>query len=455
MKKVLIALFICIITSELNAQVIEYDYTQSTHDTLRPKLKNGNFARFKLTNINTFAQKVSINGALYSLNTPIPDGLKNAFKLSDEQVTSSLLSSNRAANTMNEAAKKAEEKAEEKAKSNPADTKTKDVKVETDSLANFCNKYYIAAEKVSYALAIERKLEETLSNEKNNNKAEMLSALLAKGINANSGKSLQKDKDTFEKAYEKVRNQYDKALKAARAANDEALETKIESAKETIIQAYEVLDKNYDTALNIIENLWQIANNEGNYMAISNPVFMKDADEIEFEIKIAKTQAELTSVKPITPNYNISGGTKFDYSIGPVFNAISDDVYFLDANKTLQQDKNTNIITPGIAAMMHITRRNTSNAAVGGMFGLNANFTQITDVDLGFLGGFTAMLGRDRKFFVSSGVSIFKVNRLKSEQFKTGTKYTDTDLPNVVAKVLKPSFFVSISMSIAKRVQIK
>jgi hypothetical protein len=451
MKKALILCLICFLTAEVNAQIIEYDYGNNIQDTLKPKLKNGNFARFKLTNINTFAQKVSINGTLYNLNTPIPDGLKNAFKLSDEQVASSLNSTNRAATSMNDAAKKVEEKAT----NNPADKKVEGVKVETDTLVKLCNEYYEAAKKVSDALAIERKLEETLSDEKNNNKTLMLSALTAKGIDVGLGKSLKKDKEVFEKAYGKARNQYDKALKAAHAANDEALETKIEAAKETIIEAYEVLDKNYDTALNTIENLWQIANSDGNYAAISNPVFMKDADEIEFEIKIAKTEAELTSAKPISPNFNIAGGTKFDYSVGPVFNTITDDIYFLDADKKLQQDKNTNVVTPGIAAMMHITRRNVGNAALGGMFGINANFNQITDVDLGFLGGLTAMLGRDRKFFISSGVSIFKVNRLKSEEFKTGTVYKDTDLPNVVSKVLKPSFFVSVSMSIAKRVQIK
>ena len=451
MKKILIICLVCIIY-KVNAQTVEYDYDGNSSNPLNnPGLNNGNFARLKISNINTYAQKVSINGTVYNLNTPIPEGLKTVFKLTTDEVESSLNSTNRAIVKMTDVANQAGDNAKNKAN----DTNAQTEKNVLDSLVTYCYVYHDAAQKVKDALQFEKVLEATLSDSKINTKLLMMNALRVKGIDTMAIRKLKKDKEKFEKAYKRTKNQYTKAAKAARDVQNDAHESKIDDAKETIVQEYDKLDKIYDKALSEIDNFYQIANSENNYMAISNPIYLKDADEIEFEVKIAKTEAELGSAKPITPNFNIGGGTKFDYSIGPVFNTISDDSYYLDAKKILQQNKNANAFTPGLAAMMHITHRNIGNTSIGGMFGINANFQQITDVNLGFLGGVTAILGNDRKFFISTGVSFFKVNRLKEDQFQVNSVYTDADLPNVTEKVLKPSFFVAVSLSIAKRVKIK
>jgi hypothetical protein len=451
MKKILIVFLVCLIY-KVNAQTVEYDYGSNSSNPLNnPGLKNDNFARFKVSNINTYAQKVSIGGAVYNLNTKIPDGLKTLFQFTDDQVQSSLNSTNRAIVKMADVAKQADENA----KSKTNDSNAKKAKDELDSLLDSCYKFQDAAKKISDALIIEKLLEETLSDPKVNTKPAMLLALRLKGADSVAIKKLKKDKEKFEKAYIKVKNQYIKASKASKDAQNETHEAKIDDAKETIIQEYGKLDKLFDKILNETDNLYQIANSDGNYFAISNPIYLKDADEVDFDVKIAKTEAELSTAKPITPRFNVGGGTKFDYSVGPVFNTLSDDSYFLDSKKMLQKNKNENAFTPGLAAMMHLTHRNIGNNAFGGMFGINANFKEITDVNLGFLGGLTAVFGKDQKVFVSTGVSFFKVSRLKDDQFKIGTVYTDPELSSATEKVLKPSFFIAVSLSIAKLVQIK
>jgi hypothetical protein len=452
MKKILIVCFVCMIY-KVNAQTVEYDYGNNSPNPLNnPGLNNGNFARLKISNINTYAQKISINGSLYNLNTKIPDGLKTLFQFTDDQVTNSLNSTNRAVVKMVDVANQAGDNSKNKTN----DTNTKNEKDELDTLVKYCYVYHDAAQKVKDALQFEKHLEATLSDSKINTRLLMMSALRIRGIDTVAIRKLKKDREKFERAYKKAKNQYTKAAIAARDAQNETHESKIDDAKETIVQEYEKLEKLYDKTLSEIDDFYQTANSDYNYMAISNPIYLKDADEMEFEVKIAKTEAELGSAKPITPIFNIGGGTKFDYSVGPVFNTISDDSYFLDSKNMLQKNNNGNAFTPGLAAMMHVTHRNIGNSSFGGMFGINTNFKEITDVNLGFLGGITAVFGRDRKLFVSTGVSFFKVSRLKEDQFKVGTTtYTATDLPNVTEKVLKPSFFVSVSLSIAKLVQVK
>lgn len=99
---------------------------------------------------------------------------------------------------------------------------------------------------------------------------------------------------------------------------------------------------------------------------------------------------------------------------------------------------------------MHVYPRTHRNYAFGGMFGLNAGFKELTDINLGFLAGLSAVLGSSQKVIVSTGVSYLKVTQLKGEYLE-GKPYKDAKLEDMTERVLRPSWFVALSFSISRR----
>ncbi len=89
------------------------------------------------------------------------------------------------------------------------------------------------------------------------------------------------------------------------------------------------------------------------------------------------------------------------------------------------------------------------------MFGVNAGFKELTDIDLGFLGGISAILGRSQKAIVSTGVSYLKVSRLKEGQYRVGQAYPEVKLEEVTQSVLRPSWFIAVSLNLGKRTIVK
>lgn len=191
----------------------------------------------------------------------------------------------------------------------------------------------------------------------------------------------------------------------------------------------------------------------------AQPIYVKnDVDELEFLIRVGGNKDDVSVLKPFVKNLKVEGGLKLDFSVGLVTKFISDDKYFFATDGNLQQrDKSEffDAVTPGIASMMHFYRRTHKDVAFGGMFGINADLKELTDVNLGFLAGASAILGRSHKVIVSTGISYSKVNRLKEGEFKVGTAYKDTKIDDVVERVLRPSWFIAISLNLAKRTGVK
>lgn len=87
------------------------------------------------------------------------------------------------------------------------------------------------------------------------------------------------------------------------------------------------------------------------------------------------------------------------------------------------------------------------------MFGVNADVKELTDVNLGFLGGLSVIVGRSQKIIFSAGIGYSKVSRLKKGEFDVNKTYDDTNfkIENVTERILQPSGFFSFSYNITNR----
>jgi hypothetical protein len=389
--------------------------------------------------VNPFAQPVEINGRMISLTTNMPTQLATLFSIQVEAEKA-------LADTQNQVDKM--EDVNRSATIAPA------LKTETEKLVVDCNAYYQQAKKIKEALALHARLAETLADKRFCNAAAMTQALAKRGVDAAAIKGLKDDFESFEHAYEEVNGQYGAATQKAGTVGDPEKEARIANAQAQIEKDYDALDDDYKKTLAGIDNLFANATDPGSYVVKSDPIKLagdgENADEVEFAVKVGE--------RSYSDAFPVRGGWKIDYSVGPAFNFISDHRYFKDNDDILRragQGTFFSTITPSVAAMMHVCRRTHTNFAVGWMFGVNAGFEALTDINLGFLGGASAVLGRSQKVIVSTGVSYLQVNRLKEGQYAVGQPYPDVPIEDVTAQVLRPSWFVAVSLNLSKRNVVK
>lgn len=442
----------------LYAQVITYDYQSSTFKGRESGcVPKDSTVAYRIINLNTFAQKVLINSRMINLSTDRPAEIATLFRIKtdDEQtkVDKKLVETKKEITKMGRLNEEANENQTAAPVMKKADFKEEASQLKT--LVDACLDYYEKAKGVKDILKVQQQLAITMTDGTHYTEKKMEQALKNRGITKDTIDILRKKFDAFEDAYEKANVQYTKAFNAAIDAGDKAHAAQIKDAQEQVRDNYETLEKQYGDALMNTNDFFLKALDSANYAFTSTDrIFAQDdVDELEFYVQVGGINEDLSGKTPFKKTLRVKGGVKIDYSVGPVFKFISDDKFYLSGDTLKQRDKVkfAGTVTPGIASMMHVYTRTCSYAAIGGMFGINADFKELTDVNLGFLFGGSVILGRSQKVIVSTGVSYSNVNRLKTKEYSVGSVYKDLKIENVTERVLHPSFFVSVSLAISKR----
>lgn len=433
MKTFLSLLLICSLT-ELQAQTVTLDYQSRKYTPEIGFVQHGKLVSYRIINVNSFAQKVVINGTAISMTTQIPAQLATLFSI-EAKAEKELANTGEQVKEMVDVQKT---------------TNDAGLKAAADKLVDSCTAYYEEARKIKDALALEERLAGAMTDKSFYNDSTMTQALIKSSINNTAIGDLKTNYVAFDKAYHKVYHQYQATIRAARAVGDKDKEARIMSALGQIVKDYEALEDQYKKTLFSIDDLFAKATSPDSYEVRSLPLKLAgeagDADEVKFKVKIDEEE--------FFDTFDVDGGMKVDFSVGPVANFTADDQYFFDAASTLQRASKAglfNTITPSVSSMMHVYPRNYKGMTIGGTFGVNAEVKELTDINLGFLAGASAILGKSQKVIISTGVSYLKVNRLKDGQYKVGTVYSDTKIDDVTERVLRPSWFVAVSLSLAKR----
>ncbi|MCX6218929.1 hypothetical protein [Spirosoma sp.] len=456
----------------LYAQMITYDWQSSTY--LPPTIScvnQGATIGYRIVNLNTFAKKVLINGRMISFSTDRPTEIATLFRIKTDdaqtEATKKLDDTQKEIAKMVDVKKDANEKlavaSDAKEKQTTASNArkasiTQEVE-QLDSLVVACNDYYAKANEAKNILKVQKMLAATMTDGTHSTESKMERALKDRKITASTIDTLKIQFDAFEDAYEKANKQYTQAFNAAIDAGDKDHAARIKDAQEQVRKNYEALEKQYEDALQNSTDFFLKALDSANYAFTSTDrIFAQDdVDELEFQVQVGGLNEDLSGKTPFKKTIRVKGGLKIDYSVGPVMKFISDDKFYLAGDTLRQREKDTffKTVTPGIASMMHVYKRTCKSTAFGGMFGINADFKELTDINLGFLFGGSAIVGRSQKAIISAGLSYSHVNRLKEGEYRINKLYKDLKIENVTERVLRPSFFVSVSLAISKRNVVK
>ncbi|AXY75891.1 hypothetical protein D3H65_18740 [Paraflavitalea soli] len=455
------------------------DFTKSISETIiaRP-VRTGEFTIFEITNINKFLYKVEMQGKVFELQTPIPTELQTLFRLNPTEL----------ANTAN--SKKAEEavgKISEQvpvmkkiAESPAAKTDIAKTPAENESAEEFqksldlvvtkCLKYLDKSTLVAgYIFDLRKVRNEFISIAQMDlpyadiqSKTEVAAAKIP-------AVDIKSQYFELKKLYHEVETLYRDASAKAEDANATAKQKKqIEEALEEIEKADELIDE--EGLLGLLDEVSFLNDelrNKKNFLAVAPPVQM-DGDYVAYQVTITPTYTKTVGAhkNPINFKFDIpaKGGFKADFSVGPVVSFGSnakDETYFLKEipgqdSVSLHKQDNNNAISPGIAAMMHFYPRTGKDWALGPMCGVGAGFQSVSDVNFSLFLGASLILGKRQKIIVSTGASWLRVERLKSPEFKDGSKYAVSKITvgDVTEKVFKPSGFISISYNLTNRVDI-
>jgi len=445
--------FFLLIANWLPAQLI-FDFSQMEFTNPITPIENDTPITFKVTNINTFLYKVTVEGKQVDFNTTIASPLQKIFSVE--------------AMTSEETSEKAKEGVEEtnKALIIMKEVVKKDTNLHSiiTPLIDSCG-VYIDEMKEIVELMDKLQFQRTLliAYSKQNWTFPKMQIEVNK-LNIPLWDSVLTVMAKFEQSYEDIEIFYEQkeeelkdSLRAKFAIKEAVIniengyhkfkeEQLFPTLKEVMILKTELLNpKNFEVAI---------------------PPIQMIGDQVSFEMNITLTETNQFAPYRHTFPMNIDipgkGGWKTDFSVGPVLSflgAINDEKPFLkdtaiDSIGQLEVEYPRNNIRPNVAAMMHFYKRRGKGVNFGGLFGVGTGFTTLDDANLSFFLGGSFVLGKRKKVMINSGLSLLKVDRLKSP-FDTGQEIerTKINLEEITESVFRPSAFFGISYSLTQKIE--
>ncbi len=426
----------------------------------------GKFHSFQIKDINKFLYKVTVQGANIELETPIPTELQTLFRVSKGE-------------------------REETAKNTELANAVKNSETENSLLNSFLVEMQLGALGVARDPAVVER-EQDLQNffQKNielqnlfiriSDMVYSLKLIKVKLINhalkdipfsemeeiLSDNKLIPKD-PSFELS--KVKNKFSEVQLIYKNLKEKYsdLNSEVKKAFEATENSFKVLSE--ETILVLfgeVDYLYSELKNKNNFIVMAPPVqAQEDFVNYQISVKPSKTNTLGAYKNPVSVDFDVPvrGGLKVDFSVGPAFSfgdKARDEQFFFEKvdpdtteNVTLSARTNNNAITPSIGAFMHFYRRSGKNTSFGGLFGVGTGLQSLDDFQVNYYAGLSLVLGKKQKIMLNSGVSFLRVDRLKEDQFVVDEEYmkNEFEISDVVEKVYKPSFFLSLTYSLANR----
>lgn len=207
----------------------------------------------------------------------------------------------------------------------------------------------------------------------------------------------------------------------------------LERIQKSIKNVDDVIQKiNLSKKLNEVEILDRLLRKPETFEYVSAPI-QGEEDYLEFDV-IIKSKRNLSNTYHINNDKSfkyfkyITGGIRFDFSVGTVFDfGTIDKKYTLDSESKIQRLDN-NKYNPTIAGIFHASFRNSKSVAFG--FSLGASFTTGLSFNSIFP-GVSLLMGKRNKIILTAGPSFRLVDELKSnykEGMTLNNSLADSDL---------------------------
>jgi len=472
MKKITLLLFL--LGSHLNAQIV-YDFSKGQFAEKITPVKTGEFVVLKINNVNTFRYKVEIEGKSINYVTPVPSELQTLFRLQDQVTTQQ--KTNDALKDIQAAQQLVQQNGDDVNKKfrGVSDSPQTDVDKKKDELRDALDKLVEAtreyAEIAQNIASVKFKRIELINIAKQ--KWESFSQMDEKLGGFLSESEMRTSYNGFIAYYAKIESLFQEAESKVLLVNDADIKKNVHAsladARKKMEKGHEnITEENFLKLIGDVLLLQAALKNPENFNVVSPPIQV-DGDFVYFKVKVTPVQTNdllpYESAKAFSIEVPAKGGWKSDFSVGPAISFgknAKDELYFTQTTLkkdtlTLKSRANNNAISPAMAAMMHFYPRNGKNATFSFLFGVGAGFQTINDLNLSLYGGAGTVLGKRQKIMVNVGLSYFRVNRLKTDQFEYNKDYPSDQLisNNAVEKVFKQSFFFSISYNITNTIEVK
>ena len=392
MKSVICILITFIVAHSIYCQnVIKYDFLKGSLKGTRT-VKNGEYVKFTIKDINTFLYSPSIETESDSYNTAVPNGFKN-YLITVPSVTLNKIQIEAANPTPFEA-----------------------FFIQLDTFKQNITKY----QKLLLALYSDGKPFTEISKEKE--------TLIKENI---------------------IQNCYDNISKINKAYNEFLLLSDSDEAQKKLLdESYTYLkNKNYE---NFPEDFTILLNKINvNNFTVSSSQIKADKDFINFKITVNPIDNDVVKKYGVARrkekfNYSLEvlEGFKIDFSSGVYATNVINYKYitFKESGKykVLRNDEgNLNL---GLAALGHIYWRCFENINLGLNIGAGVSNDEIVHY---FLGG-SIMLGKKQRVVLNGGATIGRVNRL-SDLIEENKQYDELPVEDFNIKTYKPGWYFSIS----------
>ena len=232
-----------------------------------------------------------------------------------------------------------------------------------------------------------------------------------------------------------------------------ALAKDVERIQKSIKITDDVIQKiNLSKKLNEVEILDRLLREPQTYEYVSAPI-QGEEDYLEFNVVI-KSKRNLSNTYHINNDKSfryfeyITGGIRFDFSVGTVFDfGTIDKKYTLDSSNQIQRLDN-NKYNPTIAGIFHASFRNSTDFAWG--VSLGASFTTGLSFNSIFP-GVSLLMGKRNKIILTAGPSFRMVDELKAnyqEGMQLNNSLADEDL---LTRNFKIGGFVGLSYNLTPK----
>jgi hypothetical protein len=462
MKNFIFTICIAILSTVVQAQII-YDFAQGSFIDQRGRrtetvsaIRYGATIVLEIRNVNTFRYKVEIKNSNIDYVTQVPSALQALFRLPQQEAAAKnnegLVQSRSATESMNALAN-----------ATPAGA----VKTELIDLVRTCSTYLADATRINnHILEIKSRKKQLIDIA--TSRWPRHSDLLARlgSLTLLNTAQMRTDFTLFQNNYANAYAQYSAVLSTpGLSADDRKI---IEEAEDDLEQAFtKINDEDLLLLIEQVTNLEQELSEPSNFTVRSGPI-QAEGDFMRFEVTITPSATSelkaFESAQTFEFEAPVYRGLRADFSVGPAFSfgkGARDDKFFLQPSSTdttqsvLMKGGHHSSARPSIAAFMHVYIRTGRNFGMGPLLGVGANFNTESDpLTASYYLGWSLVGGKREKVMLNFGASLLPVDRL-APGFKVSNSYSkDTKISDVTEKVLRSSFFFSLSYNLTSRKEV-
>jgi hypothetical protein len=212
--------------------------------------------------------------------------------------------------------------------------------------------------------------------------------------------------------------------------------------------------KSYDSLFTALTNLCLQLRSIKDFEICRGP-FTISGDTYTMNLSVLSLKGD--TVWNSNPKFNVYGGFRMNFSTGLSFSTLANQSFFkekqTDSTFAVRKGNTNNWFLPSITAFIHFYWKGTGKKQSAGTFGLSTSTTSISTTN--YYLGYSWILGIDRRFIFTVGVSGAAVDRLKARFIKDNvykySEFTGVQDQDFVEQRMRIGGFLGVSYNLSSK----